>query len=244
VVVNLAGRRIVNEKRNYHDRTRAMYAFDANEARYPNLINVMVYDERVAEMHAGVYPLPEFHGAEDYVVSAAGVDALASALTERLARFAGATGGARLAPDFPAVLAATLARFNEFADRGVDADFGRGAYRYDLSWARANPGRPSAQHRANDRPNPTMYPIDSRRLHAILLAPGVLDTTGGPLTDAHARVLDLQRRPIPSLYGAGNCVASAAGDSYWGAGATLGNALTFGFLAGEHAASQALAATA
>ena len=46
---------------------------------------------------------------------------------------------------------------------------------------------------------------------------------------------------IDGLYGAGNCVASPAGQAYWGGGSTLGLAVTFGWLAGEHAAARALA---
>jgi 3-oxosteroid 1-dehydrogenase len=43
---------------------------------------------------------------------------------------------------------------------------------------------------------------------------------------------------IPGLYAAGNAAACVFGPAYPGGGATLGPAMTFGYLAGRHAASQ------
>jgi 3-oxosteroid 1-dehydrogenase len=59
-----------------------------------------------------------------------------------------------------------------------------------------------------------------------------------PVLPLKSRVLNYDDRPIPGLYGAGNCIASPAHDAYWAAGATLGSALTFGRLAGENAARE------
>ena len=51
------------------------------------------------------------------------------------------------------------------------------------------------------------------------------------VTDARARVLDGAGKPIAGLYAIGNNAASAMGESYPGAGVTIGPALTFGYIA-------------
>jgi predicted oxidoreductase len=65
----------------------------------------------------------------------------------------------------------------------------------------------------------------------VILAGSVLDTNGGPTASVDGRILKRDGTPIPGLYGAGNCVGSAAGAGYWSGGSTLGPAATFSYLA-------------
>jgi 3-oxosteroid 1-dehydrogenase len=80
---------------------------------------------------------------------------------------------------------------------------------------------------------------DQGPYYATIIVPAALDTKGGPMINPRAEVLRADGTPIPGLYGAGNCVASPAGKSYWAAGATIGPAVTFGYLAGRNAARSA-----
>src|SRR5205085_5379346 len=92
--------------------------------------------------------------------------------------------------------------------------------------------------RGNTLPNYLMKPIAATGpYYAVLIGGGTLDTKGGPKINAKAEVLNLDEKPIPGLYGAGNCVASPAGQAYFAAGATIGMAMAFGAVAGRSAAA-------
>lgn len=70
--------------------------------------------------------------------------------------------------------------------------------------------------------------------------PGSFGTFAGLQTDGHASVLDEDGHPIPGLYAAGTDMASVMGGHDPAGGINLGPALTFGFIAGRHAAEAAL----
>lgn len=237
--VNKYGRRAVDEHRNYNDRTEVHGTYDPTRAEFPNQLMFMVYDRRTAEAFAGVYPLPESPDDAVHVVQGDTLPALAAALSARLAQIAPQTGGLALDPAFAANLAATITRFNGFAAAGRDEDFGRGAAAYDREWhAVFSPRRADSAWPSNPNPNPTLHPLARTGPYfAIILAAGALDTNGGPLIDAGARVLDTAGRPIPGLYGAGNCIASPSREAYYGAGHTLAMSMTFGYVAARSLAA-------
>jgi succinate dehydrogenase/fumarate reductase flavoprotein subunit len=239
ILVDVRGRRIVNEKAMYHVRTQSH--FDSGGVRWPNLVQLMIYDQAVADEPTfwpwrGVVPLPGT--SSPFVISGDTLEQLAARVAERLERLAGARGlsaaigpDVRLAPDFVATLRATIDRFNGFAASGVDLDFQRGETPIQQAWQ--GPSRSTTANR-------TMTPIAaSGPYHCVLLGAGVLDTCGGPVIDSQARVLRVDGRPAPGLFAAGNCVASPVGQAYWGAGGTIGPALVFGWIAGRNAAALA-----
>lgn len=235
--VNRFGRRVVNEKRNYNDRTEVHGYFDPSQANYPNQLLFMIYDRRTAEAFAGAYPLPLEAKDAAHVLQADSLAGLEARLAARLRDISVHTGGLELAPSFMTNLKETLARFNGFAGTGVDDDFGRGTAAYDRGWHKVfSPMHPGTQWKPNTGPNETMHPFsDQGPYFAIVLAAGALDTCGGPVIDSSARVLDGKDQPIPGLYGAGNCIASPSRFAYWGAGHTLANSLTFGYIAANSA---------
>jgi hypothetical protein len=244
--VNRHGLRVVNEHRNYNDRSNIHAFYDATAGDYPNLLLCMIYDRRTAEAFAGAYPLPADAGPAAHVLEGESLDALAAAIGRRLGEVRSRTGGFLPSADFAANLKATVDRFNGFARAGVDRDFGRGAAAYDREWHRVfSPMKEGTRWPANPGANRTMYPLaDQGPYYGVLLGGGALDTNGGPQTDASARVLDTEGRPIAGLYGAGNCIASPSRFAYFGAGHTLAMAVTYGAIAAAAAHREAAAATA
>src|SRR6185369_4131219 len=83
------------------------------------------------------------------------------------------------------------------------------------------------------RPNPCLGALVKPPFYAFRMVPGDLGTKGGLRTDERARVLRPDGTAIAGLYAAGNASAAVMGRSYAGAGATLGPAMTFGYLAGR-----------
>ncbi len=127
----------------------------------------------------------------------------------------------------PDALKATVERFNRFARKGVDEDFHRGENVYDTYY-----GDPRV------KPNACLAPIEKGPYYAVALYPGDLGTKGGMVTDENGRVLRDDGTPIEGLYSSGNSSASVMGPYYPGPGVTLAPALTFSWLAMQHAAGR------
>ncbi|MEC4273780.1 FAD-binding protein [Adlercreutzia sp. R25] len=67
------------------------------------------------------------------------------------------------------------------------------------------------------RPSDTLFPILQPPFYAMKMIPNFLNTNGGPERSAKGEILDLDRNPIPHLYGAGE-FGSIWSDMYNGGG--------------------------
>jgi hypothetical protein len=239
ILVNKYGVRVTDEKRSYNDRTKIHFYWDPVEQEFVNMVMMMVYDQRTADLMAGNYPFPGPNDDKSLVISGQTVQELGTNIRARVASLSSQLGIFGIADSFETNLAATITKFNGFANSGVDSDFKRGFYPYDKAWYSVfSPPVKGTQWPANDKPNITMYPFTAQGpYYCILIGGGTLDTNGGPKINEKAQILDTKENPIPGLYGAGNCIASLM-PNYIAAGATIGNALTSGYIAGMNAAKE------
>ncbi len=133
--------------------------------------------------------------------------------------------------DLPAdELARTIQRFNHFAAKGLDPDFGRGQSAYNDCLG--DPGH---------RPNAAIGPLHRAPYYATRVLPADVGTCGGVITNEHAQVLDERDRVIEGLYATGNTTATVMGRTYPGAGASIANSMVFGYVAARHAAGRRVA---
>ncbi len=80
--------------------------------------------------------------------------------------------------------------------------------------------------------------IDEGPYYAIRLRTGDLGTKGGLVYNKHAQVMHSSGEPIAGLYATGNTSSAVMGNDYAGAGATIGPAMVFGYIAARHAADR------
>jgi succinate dehydrogenase/fumarate reductase flavoprotein subunit len=125
----------------------------------------------------------------------------------------------------PVALAETVAAYNERARKGEDPAFGRGSTPYNRKMGDPLHG-----------PNPCVAPIEHGPFYAIKVLPGSFGTFAGLKTNGSAQVLGADDRPIEGLYAVGTDMASVMGGFYPSGGINLGPAMTFGYIAGLHAA--------
>jgi 3-oxosteroid 1-dehydrogenase len=130
--------------------------------------------------------------------------------------------------DVPAdALEHTFKRFNEFAAKGQDPDFGRGQSAYNDCLG--DPGF---------KPNAALGPLDRAPFYATRVFPADVGTCGGLVANEHAQVLDENDQVINGLYATGNITATVMGRNYLGAGGSIAYTMVFGYVAARHAAGR------
>lgn len=213
MVVNARGERFVNEAAPYSDVVHRIHELH-NRTGVSHVPCWIILDRRNRSSYfLGLAPpaLPlgrRFFEHEDF---------FKAPTLEALAGLIGVPAGA---------LVASVRRFNGFARSGVDEDFHRGESAYDHLF-----GDPYFK-------NPNLAPLEKPPFYAVKLYPGDIGTRGGLVANAHARVLGADGAAIPSLWATGNTMASVMGHSYPGPGATIGPAMTFGYVAALDAAGK------
>lgn len=206
-VVNQRGQRYFNEAASYHIVGQQMARRDAEFGDASP--SWMVFDHRYRHL----YPMgPVLPLVPDWLQSRGARAILKKGRTiGELAKQIGVD---------PAALETSVARFNQHAAQGEDPDFRRGEAAYDRMYG-------DYRH----QPNPCLRPLSDAPFYAIPIYPGDIGTNGGLRTNARAQVVDPDGQPIAGLYAVGNNAASAMGESYPGAGVTLGPSMTFGYIA-------------
>ena len=104
-------------------------------------------------------------------------------------------------------LVETVNKYNQYCAAGKDLDFGRRAE--------------------------TLIPISTPPFYAMEVCDCLTNTMGGPQHNKYAQTLDVDEKPIPRLYSAGE-LGAIFGFLY--NGQNLAEAVAFGRIAGEHAA--------
>ncbi len=218
IMVNRAGKRFTNEAAPYEDVVKDQLASEARgESAAPAYL---VFDATFRQKYPAANIGPgklESDARLPKTFFDSGLFTRAATLEELAAKTGIDSAG----------LVETVARFNDNARRGEDPDFGRGATVHDRYYA-----DPKVQ------PNPCLGPVEAAPYYALRVEAGDLDTKGGLQCDEYGRVLSTAGAPIAGLYAAGNTSAAVMGDTYPGAGATIGSAMTFAYLAARHAFGQ------
>ena len=213
--VNKSGKRFANESQNYL--TFMLEVLDKEKKGESCAPMYMIFDAN----HRKNYPVgPLMPGKffPDKLVKIIhrdwfGSDFLATANTiEELAIQTGIDSEA---------LQSTVKRVNNFSVTGKDLDFQRGDNERDRF-----SGDPSLL-------NPCLGPIDKAPFYAMRIDPGEFATCGGMAINEYGQVLNNDNQAIAGLYATGNCTPALL-TTYPGPGATIGPAMTFGFIAGKH----------
>ena len=209
ICVNEDGERFINETVSYHDFGRTVLGMKKGDRPI-----WLIADERAANK----YGLGLLRPGGDNPVPLVEAGYLFSADTpEALAAQIGVPADA---------LSKSVERYNANAAKGSDDEFGRGSTPYQ-------------QHNGDplNQPNPTIRPLTGK-LYAVQLKIGVIGTAKGFSGNQYGQLKREDGSLIGGLYAAGNDLQSIMGGVYPGPGITIGPAITFAYMAVNHAAGE------
>ena len=215
IIVNKLGRRFMHGGYTYND---FPHPFGFYDQRYPgfankppawNLFGASHFHQGVMGAKPGIEMSlagPDGQDAPDWVAVAGSIRELAE----------------KIGVDADA-LEETVARYNSFAAKGEDPDW----------------GDPAQTHVLTGPETVDVRPVVGPPFGAIQQWPGTIGTNGGCRIDADARVLGNRVPIIDGLYAAGNTSAAVLGATYPGGGTCIGASVTMGYRAGRHVAGRA-----
>ncbi|TMJ57662.1 MAG: FAD-binding protein, partial [Alphaproteobacteria bacterium] len=213
VCVDQTGQRFVNESCSYHLFARAMFEHNKITPCIPCFIITDAVGLRkygLGMVRMGTSDLAPYL-ADGYLT--VGTD---------IAELAGRIGVPQ------ANLEKTIAAMNNYAETGIDAEFGRGTTTYHRVNGDASVG-----------PNPTLGPIETPPYYAVRLYPGDIGAATGLVVNEWAQVTRVDGQAITGLYACGNEANSIMGGTYPGPGITIGPAIVFAYRAVRHALGEA-----
>ena len=199
IMVNSQGMRFVDETVYYEHRNQELLRQETYTIVGPVTVYTL-FDQSVVNSLGGGSIVPGF--SKDLATEVANGTVLQSSSISGLAAVIGVNADN---------LAATIAKWNSYAQGGKDLDFGRTV------------GMGQIQ-------TPPFYAIPTRST--------MFDTKGGLKINGNAQVLDTNGDIIPRLYAAGTNSGGVLGEYYPGSGSSLNQGLTFGRIAGTYVASQ------
>jgi 3-oxosteroid 1-dehydrogenase len=209
--VNRAGRRFCDESF-YKEFQPKLREWDGLTQTQPNIPPFLIFDQNYRDR----YPLGSFMPGQELPE---GMVTRADTPRE-LARELGIDADA---------FESTLERFNRMAQEGVDHDFARGS----RPWAVRMFGDESYE-------NPNLGPLDRAPYYGMPLVPvSVGINSHGLKTNRHAQVVHVRGEPIRGLYAVGNAAALLDLGGGYQSGTSNMRAITWGYIAGRHAAGKA-----
>lgn len=216
IMVNRFGKRFVDESADYGTKWYACQRYLSwGDQNWENLPCWMVFDARFVD-EVGFQNKGWLPGEENIPTGYLKADTL-----EELAQLTGID---------PAGLVAEIERFNGFARAGVDEDFHRGENQIDNTMMVRDF---LMNGHLVEGPTANLAPLETPPYYALEVGLSEIGTAGGLKINERSEVIHVSGKPVGRLYCAGNN-AGLGFKNYGGSGGTLGQALTFGYIAGSN----------